>query len=281
MILADINPHIRYAREHVSFRCFKTFSRCYDCRLFLFARGCGSVLIENEKYNISNNTVIFMPPGSKYRFDISEPAVAAAHVINFDLGQTHAHIKESLSTATDEDFNPKLITVYERPEEFKAPFIRVSEVGCDLIRLVCEEFLIKRKNYLEYSSALLKTYLMQLMREEVTGGNAGLVGDVIRLIQKRYSECELTNEEIAASFGYHPYYLSRLMKAATGKSLKQYLLYYRIEKAKQLLAELDCEVSEIAWRCGFGTSAYFIKMFKAETGVTPRKYKEKSNLYIV
>ena len=236
-------------------------------------------MIENEKYNILNNTVIFIPPGTRYLIDICE-ATVSAYVINFDLGQTHAHIKESFGTAIDEDFNSELITVYELPEEFKAPFVRVSNVGYDLIRLVCEEFFIKRNTYLEYSSALLKTYLMRLMRNEVTVGNADLVGEVIRLIQKRYSECELTNEEIAASFGYHPYYLSRLMRSATGKSLKQYLLYYRIEKAKQLLSALDCEVSEIAWRCGFSTSAYFIKMFKAETGVTPLKYK-KSNLYII
>jgi AraC family transcriptional regulator len=64
------------------------------------------------------------------------------------------------------------------------------------------------------------------------------------------------------------------MKEATGRSLKQYILYYRIQSAKDLLINSDASIDEVAWRSGFGTSAYFIKCFRESLGITPLNYRK-------
>ena len=84
----------------------------------------------------------------------------------------------------------------------------------------------------------------------------------------------MLNSDIANTFGYPPYYLSKLIKEATGRSLKQYLLYYRIQVAKDLLINSEASIDEVAWRSGFGTSAYFIKCFKENLGITPFNYRK-------
>ncbi|MBK7010657.1 MAG: helix-turn-helix transcriptional regulator [Saprospiraceae bacterium] len=43
----------------------------------------------------------------------------------------------------------------------------------------------------------------------------------------------------------------------------------RLENAKQLLEQKAGNVSEIAYRCGFNSPAYFIKCFKDQYGTTP------------
>jgi len=53
-----------------------------------------------------------------------------------------------------------------------------------------------------------------------------------------------------------------------------YLIHYRIEQAKRLLRETDESVTNIAFMTGFHNSAYFGKMFKKLTGMTPGKFRQ-------
>lgn len=277
----DINPHIRYARAHLYPSVNQYYSRCYDCRLFFFAKADGYMTIDGEKYNISNNTVIYLPPSSRYRFHFNVGDEYEAIVINFDLCQHFAHLKESLTTATDENFVEEKVTRYELPESFSSPIIRTRSVGSTLLRQCVDEFLTKRELYRECSAALLKLYLTELLRDEATGGHSEFVHGVIEFIKKNYADSTLTNFEIAKRFGYHPYHISKLMRAATGMPLKQYLLYYRIQIAKGLLITSDAEVEEVAWKSGFGSSAYFIKTFRESTGLTPKKYRNSHRSEVI
>jgi len=53
-----------------------------------------------------------------------------------------------------------------------------------------------------------------------------------------------------------------------------YLNYYRIEQACLLLAETLLPITEVAYRCGFNDSAYFVKVFKKYKKLTPKKYRD-------
>ena len=70
--------------------------------------------------------------------------------------------------------------------------------------------------------------------------------------------------------------ISDLMKQSTGETLHKYLLRYRLRVARNLLVTSDIDVATVAWKCGFGSAAYFIKMFRADTGLTPAKYRKKN-----
>jgi len=53
-----------------------------------------------------------------------------------------------------------------------------------------------------------------------------------------------------------------------------YLNSYRIERACLLLTNTDLPVTEVAYRCGFNDSAYFVKVFKKYKNSTPKKYRD-------
>lgn len=53
----------------------------------------------------------------------------------------------------------------------------------------------------------------------------------------------------------------------------EFLRGYRLKKAAALLKMKQLSVSEVAYRCGFSSAAYFAKCFKALYGVTPTDYK--------
>lgn len=68
-------------------------------------------------------------------------------------------------------------------------------------------------------------------------------------------------------------YLSDLLRKETGRSAKDHINDYVVEKAKMILLNSDQSVSEIAFNLGFNYPHYFSRLFKAKTGQTPLEYR--------
>lgn len=68
-------------------------------------------------------------------------------------------------------------------------------------------------------------------------------------------------------------YLSDLLRIETGKSAKEHIIGYLIEKAKTQLLSSGKSVNEIAYGLGFSYPQHFSKLFKAKTGVNPTQYR--------
>lgn len=86
----------------------------------------------------------------------------------------------------------------------------------------------------------------------------------------------LALEEIAAHMGMDKYALCRAYSKASGKTVMQALKKVRIQKAKSLLCYSVYSVEQVGAMCGFESASYFIKIFREETGRTPRQYRLKN-----
>jgi AraC-like DNA-binding protein len=67
-------------------------------------------------------------------------------------------------------------------------------------------------------------------------------------------------------------YLSDLLKLETGRSAKDHIHSYIIEKAKTTLLNKGVSVSEVAYNLGFEYPQHFSKLFKSKTGMSPTEY---------
>lgn len=63
-------------------------------------------------------------------------------------------------------------------------------------------------------------------------------------------------------------------KEQTGKNFVNYLKELRMRKAKQLLAETEDRIQEISRQTGYENEKHFMKVFKAEFGVSPTEYRK-------
>ena len=73
-----------------------------------------------------------------------------------------------------------------------------------------------------------------------------------------------------------PDHLSRLFKKETGLSLMKYVTKTRITAACSLLAESRMPINRVALQVGYGNFAYFSKIFREITGMTPMNYRKQS-----
>ncbi|MCH4890138.1 helix-turn-helix transcriptional regulator [Acidaminobacter sp. JC074] len=101
-----------------------------------------------------------------------------------------------------------------------------------------------------------------------------LVSNVISYIEANFKN-QFTFSEMAKTLNYHPNYIARLMRDQTGYSPMQYLMYYRLNYSKQLLANTNLTVGQIGMESGFTATAYFSKVFKEKTNMLPTEYRLK------
>ncbi|MFC5471660.1 response regulator [Cohnella suwonensis] len=118
---------------------------------------------------------------------------------------------------------------------------------------------------------------------EVADGVQQLLGDTHGTIIKRCQEYmrmhfneDLSLERVSAKFSFNASYFSNYFKMKTGTRFSDYLLGIRVGKAKEMLLNSSELIEDIAHEVGFSNSAYFIRMFKRETGVSPAAFRRLS-----
>jgi two-component system, response regulator YesN len=98
------------------------------------------------------------------------------------------------------------------------------------------------------------------------------VKDIIEYIKKNYYQ-DIGLSQMSDEFRMHKSYLCRLFKQETNENFNDFLVRYRIEKAKQLMQSNDFKLYEIASKTGFSNYQQFCSAFKKVTGKTPMDFK--------
>ena len=93
-------------------------------------------------------------------------------------------------------------------------------------------------------------------------------------VKTSLSNSELTPEEIAKSLGVSRVQLYRKVKALMGTSVNDYLVDFRLNKARHLLRNSGLTVAQIAYEVGFNSATYFATVFKNKFNITPTEFKD-------
>lgn len=95
---------------------------------------------------------------------------------------------------------------------------------------------------------------------------------------KQNFDRKITLDDIAVYVSLSRSYLSKLFKDETGYSLFSYINHIRIEKSKELLLDDTISLVDVAGLCGFEDQSYFTKVFKKETGISPKRFRDNPSL---
>ena len=135
-----------------------------------------------------------------------------------------------------------------------------------------------------YSESLANLLAVHLLRHYTTSGVApqrfkgGLSGrrlrQVLAFIADNY-ESDLSLAELARVGRMSTFHFAREFKRATGTTPHQYLIKFRIERAKRLLTESEIPLVEVSSRSGFSHQSHFTRLFRRLTGTTPQSYRFK------
>ena len=125
--------------------------------------------------------------------------------------------------------------------------------------------------------ALLKTCLEMMLRPvPMPGGkSAGFYESLCMYVQEHF-HLPLSRSSVAQHFRVSPNHISRVFKKNGRVTFNNYVNYSRVDRAKYLLKLHNQTVDEISAACGFADTAYFCRVFKAKTKLTPTAYRQRA-----
>ncbi len=93
----------------------------------------------------------------------------------------------------------------------------------------------------------------------------------IKYLNANYAQ-KITLKDIAETCNISGSYLSKLFQSALGIPISQFIIFFRIDKAWEMMMSKNYTLSEIALETGFSSLQHFSKAFKKEMGMSPKAY---------
>lgn len=154
------------------------------------------------------------------------------------------------------------------------PFILYAAVGC-LAYYIFLFFLFRKKEkaVVPVQFTYEKTEVLNHFEKEEEA--------VFQYITSNYSNPELSILDVVNATGIYEQKVSSMIKKKTEMNFKQFLNSLRIAEAKRLLKTSDLQISEIAYKVGYGNVSHFNRVFKESEQCSPndfRKQDQKSTI---
>jgi AraC family transcriptional regulator len=133
-----------------------------------------------------------------------------------------------------------------------------------------------------YAESLANVLAVHLLRyytsaaSQIQPFTGGLSGPKLRQVMSFIAENYATDvrlAELAQVAGMSSFHFAREFKRTTGTTPHQYLIKFRVERAKALLADRELSLIEVSLRSGFSHQSHFTRLFHKLTGTTPHSYR--------
>ncbi len=241
-----------------------------DYELDYYLSGGRIISIDNEKFTIEPNSLIFKKPGQK----ISGIGTYNCYMLTLDFSNT----KNNLNYARNNPGNIQELSnnalISNIPPYFKPRHGSEIKNILQLLSIYSEQAKMG-----VYNSAIMELLCLIFADSYSCTEPEHRPSDDLtyacRYMQKHYSE-NITIEELASKIHLNKSYFIRKFKAKFGISPLKYLINIRLSNAKIFLQDTDNSIEEIAFLCGFCTSSHFSLIFKREFGVTPGDYRNQA-----
>ncbi len=154
----------------------------------------------------------------------------------------------------------------------------ISSVGMALLGELESEGLSGRL-YAESLGNVLAVHLLRYYSVSTTqpltftgGLSAKRLREVTEFISENYNR-DLKLAELAQVAGMSSFHFAREFKRTTGTTPHQYLIKFRVERAKTLLVKDNLPLIEVGLQTGFSHQSHFTRLFRRVTGITPNAYR--------
>lgn len=243
------------------------------------ANGCRICFLNKHNTHISN----FRPHAhSCYEiiYILSGSGTAVIGNASYPIAQGAYYVVSPQTPHTErfEDYGEILFVGFECGDKLSCPQNTVfhsSDISVlTYFQKIIDEYKQQRAEYESAAAALLSLLLVTVIRE--MGGNGEKYKDLeyIKTYLEQYSNQRISFGRLARLCGYSYDYFRHVFKRRFGASPQEYLINIRLEHAKRLLRSTAMSCTEIAYDCGFSSSAQLSSLFKREYGVSPTAYKK-------
>ncbi|RKP48808.1 AraC family transcriptional regulator [Cohnella endophytica] len=238
----------------------------YDCSRFLYVKeGTGKLYVRGKEVPLVQGKLIILLSGTPHRFALEKDEEITLQWCHYRSSYEERDLYRTLQM-------PFHIQIMDGPA--------VDALFKQLFKELVRDKLTSRLRIKAALLELLSIYLDSLPLGENEGAPSEelqKINVILQYIDDHLAD-NITVESLAKQVYLHPNYFIVFFKGILGYSPIQYVNQRRMEVAKGLLLQPECNVSAVASKIGMQIY-YFSRMFKAHTGLTPSRYRKQAALF--
>ena len=278
--LRDIKVHGIYFSSFVKFLnlyCFIKKEHAHDFySVIVFARGNGSIVINNDSYVVRPQTICIVGPNQMHSFEGLEDVEGTIfffcqdfYVEEFSIirllnlysytSQTGSEICNPCVSLNDLEFNPINTVIDSIKNEYES--YTPSNNSEVIIRSQLNILLLKLTGLYEVKSG------------KSNKNDSILIHSLSHLVDSYFIK-EQQLGFYTSAFNISESQLNDICQKHFNCGLKKILQNRLMQEARKLLLSSELSVSEIAYKLNFEDNSYFNKVFKNKTGITPKRFRD-------
>ena len=260
-------------------------------RHFLFEmiyilKGSGVHQVKNEKLEYHTDELFILTPDTDQGFDVQDETTICIIGFNeafYSPNKSYANRGIDLS-----EIFKKLEVIYYNLDS--QPLAITFGAEGEILKCVIHQLIEENEKRQMFYNDLMQNLLLVLLSltarklqldhiDAAVADSAGrLTLDVISYIQHHiYEKKKLTLAHLSKTFMRSTDSLLRYFRSATGKTIKEFIMEYKLSLVRSRLLFSDMPVSEIANELDFTDESHLNKTFKAKLTVTPARFREQYN----
>lgn len=122
-------------------------------------------------------------------------------------------------------------------------------------------------------STLILEYLSLPVPKRAGKGRSNAMYYLVRNYVEENYRSPLNRNDVAERLAMHPDRISQLFAEYHNEGFTSYLNRLRLNEARRLLENFELSVTEAAFRSGFSSANYFVKLFRNRFSTTPGRYR--------
>jgi two-component system response regulator YesN len=156
----------------------------------------------------------------------------------------------------------------------------VSDLGGDVEKVIPELHDVERLLENTKTTGQIREEMKKIFLSALTFRNSQVFQERTKIIHQaksyidsRFSDPDLSLNEVAAQVNLSPSYFSTVFSNETGETFRDYLTRIRIHRARELLRTTNLKCSEVAYKSGYNDPHYFSYIFRKNTGLAPQQFR--------
>lgn len=224
-----------------------SYARTYNVLAFRI-KGGAEFYAENEKLEILENDILFVPSTPQYSQKTKGEEIYAVHFVS-----------ESPLPDVMQKFSP------HNPKYFNLQFSELYSV-----------WTAKKPGYHYRCKSLLYKIIGAIESEYTQGAHfpGDKIADAVDYIHNHFTEGSLSVDALAKICAMSDTYFRRLFVKRFSMTPLKYINRLKLSYAKELLQSGYYTIEEVSEKCGFLNINYFSLFFKKETGKPPSRFTE-------
>lgn len=256
----------------------------YYMEIILMLEGTAMINCNNEEYILEPGDLILFHPQAVHSIFTTSPEPLKYDVIKFDINNLHIN----------SNYTPKLSGIFKHSiEDVNAPIYFPANTFKNfslehLFNNSIEEIINKDYGYDIRLQSLIAILLIEILRVWRRNGfntsNIPLMAydtdslhTILQYIDEHSHEglkVEFLAEKCHMSYSY----FAKKFRELYGQSCKDYIEFIRLSKVKDLLLFTNFDLNYISQETGFADCSHLIRIFKKNTGITPKQFRIQHNI---